>query len=321
MVARKTGVYIEPRRHRPEEDARECLERARLVEQLGVDSIWLSQIVDSRDACTMLAAYSAVTSRVGLGVAVIPIYLRHPVSTIQMAATLDEISGGRFRLGLGVGSQLTVEWILGEKQGEPLDATREYLGIVRTGLRDGAVSFKGSHFSARWKYIAPPRPRLPVLLGAMGPRMLELAGEIADGVVLWMCTPDYLRDTVMPRLKAGRARAGLSMDGFEVQACMYVSVTSDPACARQFVRELLAFYIKLPTYQRFFAAMGFAGDVESGVLSDAFIDRVSGIGDELALRCAIEQFRDAGCTLPMLAVLPQHPGATDFATTLQVAMS
>ncbi len=320
-MARKTGVYIEPRRQLAQDDARECIERAQLVEQLGVESIWISQIVDSRDACSMLSAYSVATSRVGLGVAVIPVYLRHPVSTVQMAATLDELSGGRFRLGLGVGSQLTVEWILGATQGDPLEVMREYVGIVRSGLETGTVSFKGRHFSARWKYIAPPRPKLPVLVGAMGPKMLELAGEIADGVVLWMCTADYLRDQVLPRIAAGRARAGKTLDGFEVQACMYVSVTSNPASARQYVKELLQYYTKLPTYQRFFTAIGFGADIENGGLSDHFVDQVSGIGDELEVRCAIEAFRDAGCTLPMLAVLPEHDGSSDFATALQVAMS
>jgi alkanesulfonate monooxygenase SsuD/methylene tetrahydromethanopterin reductase-like flavin-dependent oxidoreductase (luciferase family) len=320
-VGRKTGVYIEPRRGTASVDARVHIERARLVEQLGVESIWTSQIVDAHDACTLLSAYSVATERVGLGVAVIPVYLRHPVSTIQMAATLDEISGGRFRLGLGVGSQLTVEWILGATQGDPLEATREYVSIVRSGLETGSVNFTGRHFSARWKYIAQPRPKLPVMLGAMGPKMLELAGEIADGVVLWMCTADYLRDQVMPRLKAGRARAGKTLDGFEVQACMYISLTSNPACARQYIKEHLQYYTKLPTYQRFFTAIGFGDDIANGALSDRFADSVGGIGDELEVRCAIEAFRDAGCTLPMLAVLPEHDGSADFATALQVAMS
>ena len=238
-----------------------------------------------------------------------------------MAATLDELSGGRFRLGLGVGSQLTVEWILGATQGDPLEAMREYVAIVRSALQTGAVSFNGRHFRARWKYIAEPRPKLPLLVGAMGPKMLELAGEIADGVVLWMCTADYLRDHVLPRIAAGRARAGKTLADFEILACMYISVTNDPAHARRYVKELLSYYIKLPTYQRFFASIGFADDIQNGTLSDAFVDSVSGIGDELDVRCAIEAFRDAGCTLPMLAVLPEHDGSADFTSALQVVMS
>jgi alkanesulfonate monooxygenase SsuD/methylene tetrahydromethanopterin reductase-like flavin-dependent oxidoreductase (luciferase family) len=320
-MARKTGVYIEPRRNTPDENLCDCVRLVPLAERLGFESIWMSQVVDSEDAATALSAYAAVTSRVRLGVAVIPIHLRHPVSTIQMAATLDELSGGRFRLGLGAGSELTVEWILGLKPGPPLAAMREYAGIVREGLGTGSVTFQGHQFTARWKYSAPPRPQVPIMIGAMGPRMLELAGEIGDGVMLWMCTPAYVRDVAMPRVEAGRARSRAAAPGFEVQACIYISLTSNPDHARRYVRAMLQHYTKLPTYRRFFAGMGFAEDVERGVISEALIDQVSGIGDELDVRCAIERFRDAGCTLPTVAVLPQHDGSADFATTLQTALS
>src|SRR5712691_10248953 len=112
----------------------------------------MSQIVDAEDAGVLLTVYAARTSGIGLGVAVIPIYLRHPVATVQLAATLDAYSGGRFRLGLGAASQLTIEWILGQRSLPPLDSMREYVSIVRAGLGEGQVSLRGKHFSARWRY-------------------------------------------------------------------------------------------------------------------------------------------------------------------------
>src|SRR5438309_8066871 len=198
----------------------DAIARARAAETLGYDSLWSTQLPDARDASLVLAALAANTSRLKIGTGVLPIYTRHPTAMVQMAATLDELSGGRFILGLGVSHKVTVEGMWGMRLEHPVDAMREYLTIVRTSLRDGGCRFEGRFFTARWAYSAPRRPELPVMISALHPRMLELAGELADGVILYMCSPAYIRDHVVPGISAGRAKVGKSLEGFEIVPAM-----------------------------------------------------------------------------------------------------
>src|SRR5947209_4899761 len=186
----------------------ESIGRAKLVEKHGYESLWTIQLPNARDASLVLAAYAGATERVKLGTGVLPIYTRHPTAMAQMAATLDELSAGRFILGIGVSHKVTVEAMWGLKLEHPADAMREYLSIVRASLADGSASADGKFFSARWSYSGPRRSTLPIMISALSPRMLELAGELADGVVLWMCGPSYIREVVVPHVRAGREKAG-----------------------------------------------------------------------------------------------------------------
>src|ERR1700682_2094805 len=125
-----------------------AIERAKLADHLGYDSIWASQLPPARDTPLVLATYAAATETIGLATAVMPIYTRHPTAMAQMALTLDEISGGRFRLGIGVSPQVTGESMWGLKLVHPVKAMREYAGIVRALITSGSVSIDGEHFSA-----------------------------------------------------------------------------------------------------------------------------------------------------------------------------
>ncbi|HEX2647610.1 MAG TPA: LLM class flavin-dependent oxidoreductase, partial [Candidatus Dormibacteraeota bacterium] len=186
----------------------DAVARAKTVEKLGYESLWTTQLPNARDASLALAAYAAATERIKLGTGVLPIYTRHPTAMVQMAATLDELSGGRFILGIGVSHKVTVEAMWGLHLESPVDAMREYLTIVRTSLTEGACSFEGRFSTARWAYSAPLRKDMPVMISALNPRMLELAGELADGVVLYMCPPSYIEEKVVPAVTAGREKAG-----------------------------------------------------------------------------------------------------------------
>src|SRR6202165_2169307 len=194
----------------------ESVARAKTAERLAYESVWSVQLPPARDASLVLAAYAAATERVKLGTGVLPIYTRHPTAMVQMAATLDELSGGRFILGIGVSHKVTVESMWGMRLESPVDAMREYLEIVRTSLRDGGCSFDGKYFTAHWAYSGPRRADMPIMISALNPRMLELAGERADGIVLYMCSPAYIRDQIVPAVTAGRQKAGKTMDGFEI---------------------------------------------------------------------------------------------------------
>ena len=262
-----------------------------------------------RDAAIVLAAYAAATKTMKLGTGVLPIYTRHPTAMAQMAATLDELSGGRFILGIGISHRVTVEHMWGLSITRPVDAMRQYLTIVRASLRDGSAHFDGDQFTARWRYSGPRRPGLPVMISALSPRMLELAGEMADGVVLWMCSPGYIAQQVIPHVKAGREKAGLTMEGFEVVAVVPASVTSDRASGLDQFRATVRFYSNLPFYRKALDAAGFKDQLEAGEVSDAMLDELGGVGDEKAVGAAVRRYHEAGTTLP--AILPIEG---DFAT-------
>ena len=290
------------------------IERARLAESLGYDSIWSSQLPPARDTSLVLAAYAAATSRIGLGTAVLPIYTRHPTAMAQMALTLDELSGGRFQLGLGVSHKVTVEGMWGLRLEHPVEAMRDYLTIVRSLATTGSVSFEGAHFTARVAYTAPRRPELPIHISALSPRMLELAGELADGVSLWMCAPGYIRDEVVPRVRAGREKAGRTLAGFEVMAAVPVSLTTDRQAAREAFRKTATMYALLPYYRK---ALDKSFADMSDSPNDRILEELAGIGDEKAVRATVERYREAGVTLPIVGHYGGHEGAARFEETLE----
>ena len=283
----------------------DSIPRTKIVEKLGYESLWTTQLPNARDASLVLAAYAAATERVKLGTAVLPIYTRHPTAMAQMAATLDELSGGRFILGVGVSHKVTVEGMWGLHLESPVDAMREYLTIVRTSLREGACSFDGRFFTARWAYSAPHRADTPVMISALNPRMLQLAGELADGVVLYMCPPAYIRDAVIPAVRAGREKAGMSLDGFEIVAAVDACLTTDRAAAREVYQKTVDRYASLPFYRR---------GMEAGSFD---MDELAAIGDEGQVRDAVDRYREAGATLPGIGPFGGHAGAAGFEATLE----
>jgi F420-dependent oxidoreductase-like protein len=287
----------------------EAVERARVVEKLGFGSVWVGQQIGERDAAVLLAAYAASTNRVGLGAGILPIYPRHPADLAQMAATLDELSGGRLMLGLGLGHQLTNEWMLGLPMGDPLTAMREYVTIVRTMLAEGKADLSGERFSARTSYGPPRRERLPVVLGGLRPRMLRLAAELADGVVLWLCAPSYVRDLVIPTLRAVRAGLGLGMEGFAVISIVPVCITATPTEDRNRFRRTIASFGRLPYYRRMLEASGFGSQLASGQIDDMMIDQLGGVGGEEHARGLFAAYREAGCTL--VVGIPVHSAQLD----------
>lgn len=297
----------------------ESVARAVTAERLGLDSVWTSQLPNDRDAALVLAAYAHATQRIGFGTGVLPIYTRHPTAMVQMAATLDELSGGRFTLGMGISHKVTVESMWGMRLERPVDAMREYLDIVRTSLRDGGCSVDGKYFSAHWAYSGPRRAELPVMISALHPRMLELAGEQADGVVLWMCSPAYVRDHVVPAVTAARQKVGKTMDGFEIVAHVPVCLTSDRAAALEVFRRTVERYSNLPFYRKVLDAGEFKDQLADGVISDELMDELAGIGDENQVRASIRRYREAGLTLPAAGPFSGHKGAVGYEATLEAA--
>src|SRR5256886_5238629 len=297
----------------------ESVARAKEAERLGYESVWVTQLPDARDAALVLAAYAAATQRVRLGTGVLPIYPRHPTAMAQMAASLNELSNGRVILGIGVSHKVTVEGMWGLKLEHPVEAMREYPSIVRSRLDEGAAPGDGKHFSAHWTYSAPRRGNLPIMLSALSPHMLELAGEVADGGVLWMCGPAYIRDVVIPHVTAGRQKAGKSIEGFEVGGPLQLCLNVRPGGAGAGVRDGLRRHQKLPLYRRVMDASGFADELAAGTVSDRMIDELSALGDASRLKESLRRFREAGVTLPCVFPIGGHDGAAGYVPTLEAA--
>jgi len=299
---------------------------ARLADELGYDTVTCSHIA-ARDSFTALSGLALVTERVHLATAVAPIYHRSPASMAQTAATVDDLSGGRFRLGLGVGHRVTMGGWHGQEIGRPVPEMREYVELVRA-LLTGAEPPHGQRWNSTFRFTAfEPRPDIPILLAGLSPAMLRLAGEIADGVVLWACPADYVRDVVVPEVAKGRAAAGKTLDGFAVMPAIPVAAGPDRAAALAGIRSELHRYFGLPFYRTMFAAAGYADDLraydeavgdqsrQERTISEGLIDALCAIGDASQVRDGIARYRAAGATNPILTGIR----GTDFAASLRAA--
>src|SRR5437660_2202022 len=305
----------------PGRSVEQAADRARFAEEIGCDSVWINQLPSERDASLVLTTYARVTERIGLGTFVLPIYTRHPTAMAQMTATLDELSGGRFRLGIGVGHKVSVEGLWGLRFERTAEAMREYLTIVRSLLVDGTVQLEGAQFTSRAAYTAPRRAGVPILVAGLGPRMLDLAGELSDGVGLWMCSPACIAGQAVPRVRAARERVGRTLDGFEILAAFDASLTTNVEGAREVFRGRFQRYASLPSYRRALDAGGFAEQLARGEITDAMPHEMAAPGDEQAIRDTVRRYRDAGCTLPLVGPFAQHEGAAGFEATLRAALT
>jgi alkanesulfonate monooxygenase SsuD/methylene tetrahydromethanopterin reductase-like flavin-dependent oxidoreductase (luciferase family) len=295
-----------------------ALQRVEQAERLGYESAYVTHIA-ARDSVTTLMAYAARSERLLLGTGVTPIYSRTPVATAQSFGTLDEYSGGRAIIGLGVSHRPAVEAWYGQKIEQPLREMREYVGIVRAILRNEDPP-QGETFHSHFHFMGfEPRPDIPIYLAGLAPGMLRLAGEIADGVVLWLCNPEYVRSTVVPSIAEGRAKAGKSPEGFDIVAAVPAAVTGEPDQAKAQLRSELIPYFSLPFYRKMIELSGFGDDLagfdSDGVdaISDEFLARLAAIGTVEEAGAVVRSYADSGATSPCIGGISK----TDFDTTLE----
>jgi alkanesulfonate monooxygenase SsuD/methylene tetrahydromethanopterin reductase-like flavin-dependent oxidoreductase (luciferase family) len=306
----------------------QAIERVKLAESLGYETVYVTHIA-GRESLTVLTAYALATSRIRVGTGVVPIYTRTPATMAQTAATIDELSGGRLTLGLGVSHRPVVEGWHGQSIDRPVREMREYASIVRAILR-GEDPPAGEKWHTGFRLVGlDPRPRLPLYIAALSPAMLRLAGEIGDGVLLWLCSPQYIRDVVVPEVTAGRERAGLTLEGFDIVPAVPAALTDDRAGAYGAMRRDLLPYFGLPFYRAMIERSGFgadiaaydaaAGDVEAmqAAISEDFLAQLTAVGDEAAVHAGIGRYRDAGSTSPCIGPIPK----TDFEATLRVGIA
>ena len=228
----------------------EQLELTVLADELGLDSVWVAEAW-GQDAVSLSGYLAARTERIAIGTALMQIPARPPTATAMAAATIDVLSGGRFRLGLGVsGPQVSEGWY-GVPFAKPVTRTREYVEIVRMALAGEKVRYSGKAFELplpdglgkSLRLLAMPvQERIPIYLGAVGPRAVAQVGEIADGWLPFMVDPESA-DALFGPLREGLAKAGRSIDEIDVAAAVPVGLSDDLEAARAAVRPLLAFYM------------------------------------------------------------------------------
>lgn len=271
----------------------DAIRRAQIAEAEGASSLWLSQLPNQRDSFTLLGVLAAHTQKLRLGCGIVPLYSRPAVVTAQTALTLDEASGGRIEVGLGTGANRIGEWTVGLPVHPPLPSMRDYVEIVRDLVRGGEVNRTGVH-SGHASYVAPRSGDLPVLVGGFGPKMVRLAAEIADGVIVFMSTVAYVESVVMPAVRAGLARrAGPAVD-FRVLAIVSGGLSAEPAPDLAVFRRVLDMHLRVPSYRALFERSGHADSVAANRASDRLLDELFVAGTSAELVARLDAYRAVG---------------------------
>jgi F420-dependent oxidoreductase-like protein len=222
----------------------------REAERLGYDSVWAAEAYGS-DAATILGWIAGQTERIRIGSAIFQMPARSPAMTAMTAATLDQLSGGRMMLGLGSSGPQVAEGWHGQRFARQIQRTREYVAVVRKALNRERLEFHGETLElplpdgpgkALKLTIAPVQERIPIYLAAIGPNNIRLAGEVADGWIPMLLSPEHLGE-VRRLLDEGAARAGRSLEDFDVAPSVCVAIDDDVAAARDVMRPLIALYV------------------------------------------------------------------------------
>ncbi len=262
-------------------DTRSTIDYIRHIEDLSIQAVWMTTGPGhagpsiNMDALTVLAAAALRTDRILLGTSIVPILPRHPIVVAQQTQVIHELSGGRFRLGVGTGHKQTMNTAIGDPFQSPLEHLREYLRILKALFKDGKVDFEGRFYQA---HVGTPSPiDVPVMASALGPRSFQLCGAESDGAISWLCSWKYLRDVALPRMEKGAEEAGRPVPPL----LAHVPVLADASInqVRQAMREHVATNPRNAEFANMFRAAGFP-EVDEGKWSDAMIDAVAIYGDE-----------------------------------------
>ncbi|GBD84226.1 F420-dependent glucose-6-phosphate dehydrogenase [bacterium BMS3Abin02] len=315
----RLGVFLEGL------PARVTVDMARRAESAGFDRVWIPEIVFA-DAFVPSTAVALSTKRIEVGTGVVGIWSRSPVAMGLEAYTLHDVSGGRAILGLGTQAKGYVENWHGRRYERPVRAMREFLTILRRIVDLEETTYEGEIFSVRGFRLQalPTERRLRLYVAAIGPKMVQLAGELADGLLGYFYSVEYLRDVVLPNLQIGAARAGRSLDGFDVGVGLPANVGDPDRSIDELRGQILMFATAAgssPAYAKSISAAGFgdtaeevrerarAGDTDGALaaISPEFVDALTVSGNPVHARERIAAYTEAGAT--SVAVNPAAPHA------------
>ncbi|WP_262704360.1 MULTISPECIES: LLM class F420-dependent oxidoreductase [Streptomyces] len=303
---------------------------AREADRLGYSVCWAAEAYGS-DAATVLAWVAAQTERIDVGSAIFQIPARTPAMTAMTAATLDTLSGGRFRLGLGVsGPQVSEGWY-GVRFDKPLARTREYVEIIRKAMSRERLTHEGRNWTLPLPdgpgkplklTVHPVREYIPLYIAAIGPKNLEQTGEIADGALVLFYDPEHAEETTLSSLRAGREKAGKDLEGFDVVPTVPMALGDDVRGLADQFRPYTALYVggmgsaKQNFYNKLAQRMGYekeAAEIQEKYLSGDKEGAAAAVPHELidstALLGPVERIADrmqayAGAGVTTLSLTP-----------------
>ncbi|MGZ8766171.1 MAG: LLM class F420-dependent oxidoreductase [Acidimicrobiia bacterium] len=255
---------------------------ARTAAEQGFASYWLPQIFGV-DALTTLAVVGREVPTIELGTAVVPTYPRHPMMLAAQARTVQAATGSRLTLGIGLSHKIVIENMLGYSFAKPGTHMREYLSILMPLIHGEPADFDGDDLHAHLALSAIDGEPCPVLVAALGAKMLELAGSLADGTILWMTGPTTVASHTVPTVTRAAEAAGRPAP--RVAAGVPVCVTSDVDGGRERAARVFAIYGTLPSYRAMLDAEGLDGPADLAV-----------VGDEATVTAGLARFADAGIT-------------------------
>lgn len=288
-------------------DVRESCDIAAHAESLGYTDAWAAE-ASGTDGFSVASAIGVATQSMRIGIAIVPIYTRPPALLAMSSLAAHEATSGRFCLGLGASSPVIVERWMGQSFEKPVTRMRETIEVVKAALTGDKVNFEGDTVKVRgFRLEGAAKSPVPIFIAALGPKMLELAEEVADGVALFLTSEEGVRLTKK------------SAASCETVARLICFIDEDPAEVRPFARWLIAPYLAVPGYNRFVAAQGFedvaravsenwsAGDRQGALdaITDEVVDALTISGPAGACKERIDSFRDAGLDTPILMLLSQ----------------
>lgn len=257
--------------------------QARAAEDAGFPSAWAAHVFRGMDSLAAVAVAGALTTRIELGISVVPTYPRHPHALAQTAATVQSLCGGRFTLGIGVSHRPVIEAALGLEYTSPAAHMREYLQVLGPLLTDGKVDHQGRFYRVQAELGVVGTSPVSVLVAALGPKMLEVAGELSDGTVTWMAGARGIGEHVAPALSKAAAAAGRPAPRIVVG--LPVAVCEDTAAGRETVMTTFARYNTLDNYRAQLDREGSADVADQAIY-----------GTEEVVLARFRELRDAGAT-------------------------
>lgn len=303
----RVGVMIGPERGRYATKVERLRADGRWAEEAGFASVWIPQIPDDFDALTAVTLVGEQTSRIEIGTAVVPIQPRHPIALAQQALATQAVCGGRLSLGLGVSHHWVVEDMLGLPYDKPVATMRDYLDVLDAALTGpGTVDVENDHFRVHNPLDITDVTPTPVLLAALGPVMLRLAGERTDGTILWMADEKAIASHVVPTITRAADAAGRSAPRVVagIPVCLCGDDEVEAAIAR--TNRILAEAEVSPNYQRL---------LEHGDARE--VGDILAAGSESTIEKRFRAFADAGVTDLSLRIVPIGRGRDELIASMQ----
>jgi F420-dependent oxidoreductase-like protein len=269
----------------------DVVSQARRAYDLGVRQVWLAQQFD-HDAITLAGLVGAAVPGLGVGTSVVPINPRHPLIVASLAQTAQAASHGNFSLGLGLGAHEPERLAFGTLWPNTIGRLREHLTVLRSIFDTGAVNFTGDEISASpgWPVRVAGGTPVPVYVAAMGPKALQVTGELADGTLPYLAGPRTIAEFIEPTIAKAAADAGRPNP--RIIAAVPVQLSDDLDAARNFAAEQLSFYETIPSYQKVIAREGIASAAD-----------LAAVGPAESVRRQLHSYLDAGATDVVLSPL------------------